>query len=537
MAVPLPVSRTLPAVLIEKARTQAAHPAVIADGVHTSYADLAVRSHQVARALLALGVQPGDRVGVLMSNQVEWIEICLGTQIVGATLVPISTWSKQREIAFILADAAVRTLFAVASFGKEDFLASVAMLAAEAGWQVQDCVLVGVAPGEIPHPWLAYEALLGDASASSSIPGAAQAQDDALILYTSGSTSTPKAVRLAHYGLVENGYQIGARMGLNAEDRVLVSVPLFWAYGSANALPAILTHGATIVLQDRFEPAGALALIEQYRCTAIYTLPTMTAAMLAEPGFASTRTSSLRTGLTTGTPQDIISAAVELGAAQICNIYGSSETYGNCCVTPGDWPLERRSACQGPPLPGVSLRIVDAVSNEPVASGERGLIEVTGYLMRGYGGSSAALNNAVFTPDGWYRTGDIGYLTETGEIVFCGRHSEMIKRAGINVSPAEVEDILMQHADVAQVGVVGVPDLRRGEIIVATVVAGVGTAPTEAALLAHCRAIASTYKVPDHVLFRASLPMTVTGKLMRNELKSNALAALATDLQERNHDA
>ena len=366
---------------------------------------------------------------------------------------------------------------------------------------------------------------------------AVQPQDDALILYTSGSTSTPKAVRLAHYGLIENGFHIGERMGLTAQDRVLVSVPLFWAYGSANALPAIFTHGATMVLQDRFEPKGSLALIEQHRCTALYTLPTMTAAMLAEPGFMPARTSSLRTGLTTGTPQDIISAAVELGAQQICNIYGSSETYGNCCVTPGEWSLERRTACQGPPLPGVTLRIVDAVSNEPAPTGERGLIEVTGYLMRGYGGSSAILNSDVFTPDEWYRTGDIGYLTEAGDIVFCGRHSEMIKRAGINVSPAEVEDILMQHADVAQAGVTGVPDARRGEIIIATVVPSVGTMPTEAALLAHCRALASTYKVPDHILFRDRLPMTVTGKLMRNELKNNAVAALAGDLKERGHDA
>lgn len=520
-----PLCRTLPGVLAEKAAADPDRPAVIADGAITTYAVLAERANRVGNVLRALGVQAGDRVGVLMSNRAEWIEICMGTQAVGATLVPISTWSKPREIGFILADAGVRTVFAVAGFAKEDFVASIAMVVAETGVTLDHCVLVGQT--RAAAPWLAYEALLRDAGAVSA-DIAARSQDDALILYTSGSTSTPKAVRLIHAGLIENGFAIGERMGLTAHDRVHVSVPLFWAYGSANALPAVLTHGATMVLQDRFEPAAALNLIERHGCTALYTLPPMTAAMIGDPAFAPERTASLRTGLTTGTAQDIISAATRLGAIQICNIYGSSETYGNCCVTPGEWPLERRAACQGPPLPNVSVRIIDAVNAASVPHGEQGLIEVTGYLMPGYGGRSAALNRDVFTPDGWYRTGDIGYLTQAGDLVFCGRQSEMIKRAGINVSPAEVEDVLMQHPHVAQAGVVGLPDARRGEIIVATVVVNTGASLTEADLLDHCRALASTYKAPDRILFRASLPTTVTGKLMRNALKDGALAAVAS---------
>lgn len=525
MSMILPHSRTLPGVLAEMAGVHPQHPAVIADQAIMTYAGLASRADRVAKAMLAQGVKAGDRVGVLMSNCVEWLEIAFGAQAVGATLVPISTWSKPREIGFILADAGVRTLFAVAGFAREDFIASVATVIAETGLVLDHRILVG--EGEAPAPWRRYEDVLQHAGAGP-VEHAAKPGDDALILYTSGSTSTPKAVRLAHGGLIENGFAIGERMGLTAQDRVHVSVPLFWAYGSANALPAILTHGATMVLQDRFEPAAALALIEQHGCTAIYTLPPMTAAMIAEPAFAPARTASLRTGLTTGTPQDIISTATGLGAAQICNIYGSSETYGNCCVTPAEWPLDRRAHCQGPPLPGVSVRIIDAASTVPVAAGEQGLIEVAGYLMPGYGGKSAALNADVFTADGWYRTGDIGFLTDAGELVFCGRHSEMIKRAGINVSPAEVEDVLLQHPLVAQAGVVGVPDARRGEIIVATVVPIAGASPTAADLIEHCRALASTYKAPDLILFRTGLPTTVTGKLMRNALKDDALAAVTS---------
>src|SRR5262249_21814063 len=154
------------------------------------------------------------------------------------------------------------------------------------------------------------------------------------------------------------------------------SVPLFWSYGSANALPAVITHGATLVMQTHFDPAGALDLIERHKCTAIYTLPAMTNALIAHPSFDRRRTLSLRTGLTIGAPQDVITAAAQLGASEICNIYGSTENYGNCCVTPCCWPLERRAICQGTPLPGVQLRIRNVTTGGEARPGEIGEIEV-----------------------------------------------------------------------------------------------------------------------------------------------------------------
>jgi fatty-acyl-CoA synthase len=250
----------------------------------------------------------------------------------------------------------------------------------------------------------------------------------------------------------------------------------------------------------------------------------MTAALIRHPEFRPERTRSLRKGLTIGSPQDVASAAEGLGAAQISNIYGSSETYGNCCVTPHDWPLELRSTCQGPPLPGVRLRIIDPESGQQLGHGQPGLIEVTGYLMRGYGGASAAHNAAVFTPDGWFRTGDVGQLDAEGHVQFLGRSGEMIKRSGINVSPAEVEDALLQHPAVSQVAVVGVPDREKGELIVAFVVPKPDAKLVAKDLVAHCRSIASAYKVPDRIEIREALPTTVTGKLLRRSLKDEAAA-------------
>ncbi len=514
-----PFSRTLPDLLCEQALRHGDYAAVISDGRVTSYAELARRAAELASGLRARGVKRGDRVGLLASNRTEWIEICFGALAAGAVLVPISTWSTQAELEFILADADVEILFSVASVGKENFVANLSELRPRLPNLRMLVMVNGTAPDE---EWLCYESIFASAQIDLPPGDGPSATDDCLILYTSGSTSKPKAVRLAHYGLIENGFNIGERQGLVPSDRVFASVPMFWAYGAANALPATFTHGATLVLQERFEPGAALSVIETHQCTAIYTLPGMTSALIGHDDFNSERTRSLRTGLTIGNPQDVINAASILGAAQICNIYGSSETYGNCCVTPHDWPLERRSASQGPPLPGAHIRFIDVESGKPVMRGSAGLIEVRGYIMRGYGGQSAIHNAQIFTKDGWYRTGDIGTLTAEGEIVFLGRNSEMIKRAGINVSPAEVEDVLMQHADVAEAAVVGVPDSKRGETIIAFIVLATGASLSEDALIAHCRKVASSYKLPDRIEIRESLPCTTTGKLMRQSLKSEA---------------
>ena len=276
-------------------------------------------------------------------------------------------------------------------------------------------------------------------------------------------------------------------------------------------------------MQSRFEPGEALDLIETHRCTALYTLPAITSALISHPAFRPARTASLRTGLTIGAPQDVVTAATVLGAREICNVYGQTESYGNCCVTWHHWPLERRAACQGPPLPRVTIRIVDETTGAVLPPNQPGLIEVSGYVMRGYIGASASQNEAALTSDGYFRTGDMGELTETGEIHFVGRTTEMIKKGGINISPAEVEDVLMRHPAVALAGVVGVPDPTQGELIVAFVTVKPGATLTEAVLIAHCRAAASRYKVPDFISFRETLPVTVTGKLMRRDLKPMAV--------------
>jgi fatty-acyl-CoA synthase len=248
----------------------------------------------------------------------------------------------------------------------------------------------------------------------------------------------------------------------------------------------------------------------------------MTGAALRHPKFRRERTQSLRTGLMIGSPEEVRIAAQELGVPDICNIYGATETCGNCAVTPAHWPLERRMASQGPPLPGMIIRIVDPGTGRILPPGEVGAVEVAGHITPGYCGASAEHNAAAFTEDGYFRTGDLAMLDDEGNFRFAARGSDIIKRAGINVSPTEVETLLLQHPAVAQAAVVGAPAGELGEAIVAFVV--LGGAATSAALREHCRALASSYKVPDRIEICAALPVTETGKLFRRGLKEQAAA-------------
>lgn len=531
-----PLSSNLFDLLCEMAKRAPDHYAVIANNQHITWQELEGRARRVAASLQALGVVRRDRVGLLLNNRAEWLEVCFGAAMLGAVTVPFSTWSKRAELDFLLRDSGVKVLFTLDRFGEQDYAADLSTLIPE---------LLSSNPGEwraTAFPMLERIVTVG----GNTLPGAdtfasvkaqpqlqgesaARATDDALILYTSGSTSYPKAVRLVQGEVIVNGFNIGERQGYSSADRVLVSLPLFWSYGSANAMCATFAHGATLVLQGRFEPGEALDLIERHACTALYTLPAATSALVSHTSFSPTRTRSLRTGLTIGSPQDIAVAAEVLGASEICNIYGQTESYGNCCVTWHHASLETRKQFQGPPLPGAQLRIVNSETGCPVLPGEIGLIEVSGRITPGYSGKSEELNAEAITADGYLRTGDLGRIAPDGSLQFVGRNTEMIKRAGINISPAEIEEVLLQHKAVALAGAAGVPDSEKGELIVAFVVPAPGATITSEELRAHCRSMASSYKVPDRIEICSDLPSTPTGKLLRKELKAIAAGLLTAE--------
>ncbi|HEY4857715.1 MAG TPA: fatty acid--CoA ligase family protein, partial [Xanthobacteraceae bacterium] len=331
----------------------------------------------------------------------------------------------------------------------------------------------------------------------------------------SGSTAAPKGVTLAHGPLIANGFDIGERQHLRASDRLWLAVPLFWSFGSANALAAIMTHGGCVVLQESFEAGEALALIERERCSVYYGMSNMARALLEHGDHPRRRLGAMRTGLTIGPPEDIAMTIAALGAGELCNVYGSTETYGNCAVTDADDPLALRLHSQGLPLPGMTIRAVDLATRRPLPQGEIGELAVGGYVTPGYY-RAPELDAEAFDRDGYFLTGDLGTIEPDGRIRFLGRLKEMIKTGGVNVAPLEVEQVLLQHPDIVQAYVVGVPDRSKGEIVAAAVELRGGAATDPAAIVAFCRERLASYKVPARLALRTAAQLPRARRLARS---------------------
>jgi len=530
-----PASRTLGGLLDEMAAARPAAEAIVYRGRRWSYGELAAHADGMARALLAAGVGRGDRVAVLLGNRPEWLFTLFGAARIGAITVGVSTFSTPRELAWTLDHARPRVLVTVDVFRGRDHLAALYEIVPE----LARCGPGGLASDRLPE--LSTVVAVGDRrhdglyrfddfvaratgvrdAAAAAARAAVTPDDHCCVLYTSGSTATPKGVTLAHRGVIENGFAIGERQHLSAGDRLWLAVPLFWSFGSVNALPAILTHGGTIVLQDAFEPGEALALLDGERCTVYYGMVNMARAMLEHPDRRRARLDRMRTGLTIGLPEDIALTMDAVGARELCNVYGSTETYGNCAVTDAGDPRDLRLTTQGLPLPGMDIRVVDPASGNAVPRGEAGEFRVKGYTTPGYFRDPDA-TRAAFDADGYFATGDLGLIGDDGRVRFRGRLKEIIKTGGVNVSPLEVEAVLIGHPAIKQAHVVGVPDRVKGETVVAAVELHAGATAGAGTIVAFCRERLASYKVPARVEFRAAdqFPRTPTGKINKPELRA-----------------
>lgn len=517
-----PERGTLPGVLGELAAEVGDQPALVEDERSLSYAELARNARRTAGGLAELGVSAGDHVAILMENRIEWVEAMFGVLELGATVVGVSTWAEPRELEYYLGHSDATAIVATASFVGTDFASRlesllgyeqhpVGGLAADCCPQLETVVLCGAdRPGAATFDGL----LAGPPEAAGEGPTPA---DDALLLYTSGSTSKPKGVRLRHGELIENGYQIGQRMQLGPRDRFWLATPLFWSYGSANALCAMLTHGASALLQAPFDAERAVELAADHDCTVYYGMPNMARDMVAADAFVD-RTLSFRTGTTIGQPEDIAFTIDKLGVPELCNVYGSTETYGNCAVTDCTLPRETRLETQGRPLAGQEIVVVDPDTGDRLPPGEVGEIRVGGRITPGYH-NAREQRQERFDETGFLKMGDLGRLDEAGRVQFRGRLESVIKTGGINVSAMEVEEYLLEHTAVEQAYVVGLEDQTKGQLVATVLVPEPGATLTKAAVREHARGMAS-YKRPTEIAIvpAAELPETDTGKLKRAAL-------------------
>lgn len=523
-----PAARTLPGVVAEYAMATPDHPAILYGGERWSYARLDREIRRAAKALMALGIGIGDRVGILIGNEPDWVVLALATAKVGATLAPLNTWYKPAELAWTLRHCRLRMVIAVPRFLKTDYAAMLTEL---------------VTQRELPafeHLVLLGEPVADAVGRDAFFAGADEISDEALnrradavdpnsaayVLYTSGSTAEPKGVMLTHRGVVENGFDLGRRRDIVATDRTWLGTPLFYALGATNALPATLTAGATLVLQGAFEAGAALDTIERTGATVYYGTGNMSRALIDHPAFTRARVATLTKGNAGLGGEYKRLTLVEMGITGAVPAYGLTETYGNAAVGNHDDPLEVKLETDGTALPGQEIVIVDPDSGAPRGPGEIGLVLVRGHTTPGY------LDNAeetakVLRGSGWFDTGDLGSLDEAGRLRFHSRLKDVIKSGGINVSPIEVEQLLATHPAVRDAHVVGVADRVRGELIAAFV--DRLEPVTGAELQAFVKARAATFKVPHHIFFRteAELPRLATGKIAKTALKAEAARLLA----------
>jgi fatty-acyl-CoA synthase len=492
-------------------------------GVRLTYAALDAAVDRLATGLLRRGIAAGDRVGVWAPNGVEWMLVQYATARIGAILVNVNPAYRTHELAYVLRQSGVRLLLSAAAFKTSDYRAMVAEVRDDLD-ALEDAAFFG------DDGWETLAGTIADRGALDERAATLDAHDDINIQYTSGTTGFPKGATLTHHNILNNGWFVGELCDYAAEDRICVPVPFYHCFGMVMGNLAALTHGACVVLPAAgFEPAATLRAVAAERCTSLYGVPTMFIAMLEDPTFGEHDLSSLRTGIMAGSPcpSEVMKRVVDdmhMGEVSIC--YGMTETSPVSTQTRRDDPLERRVATIGRVGPHLEVKLVDP-RGETVGHGVVGELCTRGYsVMRGYWDDPAKTAEAI-DDEGWMHTGDLATMDDEGYLEIVGRSKDMVIRGGENVYPREVEEFLSTHPDVADVQVVGVPDARFGEELCAWIRLRAGAEElTAETLRAFCAGRLAHHKIPRYVLCVDAFPMTVTGKVRKNDMREASVDRL-----------
>jgi long-chain acyl-CoA synthetase len=487
--------------ILERAVTsQPDRPAVRMDDLVLTYRQLHDGAARVTSLLLAAGIEPGDRVGLMLPNVPAFPIAFYGALGAGAVVVPMNPLLKGREVAYYLGDSGAKVIFAWNAAAGE-----AAKGAADAGAQ-----LITVDEPDLSGP-------LAGVTPQTSWPDAAD-DDDAVILYTSGTTGTPKGAQLTHGGLARNASLTAQTLLNNSPDDVMMGcLPLFHVFGLTCGLNATVTAGGTLTLLPRFDPGKALEIIERDAVTIFEGVPTMYAAILHHPAADPSHAASLRLCVSGGAamPVEILRGFEEKFGCIILEGYGLSETSPVASFNHPD--KVRKPGSVGTPVEGVELRLVGN-DGATVPPGEVGEIAIRGHnVMKGYWGRPEATAEAI--PDGWFRTGDLARIDEEGYYFIVDRKKELIIRGGYNVYPREIEEVLHEHPAVAEAAVIGIPHDSLGEEVGAAVALKPGAAATPEELRAFTKERVAAYKYPRHVWLVAELPKGPTGKILRREVR------------------
>jgi fatty-acyl-CoA synthase len=522
-------------------RTVAANPDAealvdVIRGRRWTYAELNAEIDLIARGLMSLGVQRGDRVGVWSPNCAEWTMVQYATAKIGAVLVNINPAYRTHELGYALKQSGVRTLVAATAFKSSDYRSMVEEVRPNAGG-LRDVVFLGT------DDWagLRDRADLVSLDALRSRMAGLDNGEPINIQYTSGTTGFPKGATLSHRNILNNGFFATELLNLGPMDRLCIPVPFYHCFGMVLGNLGCTTHGATMVIPaPGFDAGRTLAAVQAERCTGLYGVPTMFIAMFGHPDFASTDLSSLRTGIMAGSvcPVEVMKCCVaEMNMTEVAIAYGMTETSPASCQTLIDDDLERRTATIGRVHPHVEIKIIDPDTGDVVDRGRPGEYCARGYsVMLGYWRDEAKTRE-VIDVDGWMHSGDLAVMRDDGYCTIVGRRDDMVIRGGENIYPREIEEFLTTHPDIDEAQVVGVPDARYGEEICAWIRMKPGRPALDAvAVRAFATGQVAHYKIPRYVHVVDEFPLTVTGKVRKVDMRDESARLFGLKTPDRVED-
>ncbi len=532
--------RTLSQVLDETAHRFPARPALFYEGRTISYRDLAREVDRLAAGLVALGIEPGDKVGIWMSNIPEWIAAYFAIAKAGAVVVPMNTRYKTHEVAYILGNAEAKAVFMSQGFLGIDYAAMLAEVRPNLPLLREAITVGGGAPGL--RPYADVLARGGDRAAQAEVARRGDALDPndcVFILYTSGTTGHPKGAMLSHVNMAENARQITEVLHATEEDIFLLPVPFFHCFGCVMGILGAVTWGAGIVPVPVFKADAALDLVQKHRVSVLYGVPTMFVLELEEQRKAAAAgrpydVAGLRTGIMAGAPcpAEVMRGTMDDLGCNVCICYGLTEASPVITMTRFDDPLDKRVETVGKPLPRIEVKVVDDARQE-VPVGETGELACRGYnVMLGYWKDPAATRQ-VIDDEGWLYSGDLATLDEEGYVRIVGRKKDMYIVGGFNVYPAEVEEVLFTHPDVQNVSVVGVPDPVMGEVGMAFLIPREGHTPDPQEVVDFCARRIAAFKVPRYVVVGHEFPMTSSGKVQKYKLAERGKELVASGAARR----